>query len=533
MTNKKLTTKKLTTKKLTAIKVKKSPQRKPGTKLATARPEVVFSLNGKVTRVSGADSLMMLAEWLRKRAGHPGTKIVCAEGDCGACTVVRAFVPRHSKEQPVFLAMNSCIATVAQMDGSHLVTVEGLAVDGELSPAQSCMRNAHGSQCGYCTPGFVMAFTGALETHKTLNRRQAANCTTGNLCRCTGYEPILTAAEQMTPSAKHRLATRYLTPENVRVLKAETQQPLMIKAHDGRIFFAPTTLQAASAFMKRHKEARVFAAGSDLGVQLNKGKPFPQIAMSLQAIPELYTIKRSKTMLSVGARVTLENLRIATKDCHPEFSRFLDIFASPQIKHVATLVGNLANASPIGDTLPFLLATDAEIRVLSPSGATRKIPATKFFLGYKTLALRPGEVIIGVDIPINARAQALKLYKVSQRKDLDISAVSAAIALPLSPQGTIRGAAVAFGGVAATPIRVAAVEALLENQKPSPELWQQATALLQQQLRPLTDVRGSSTYRRVLVEHMFKSYTFDLLQVAPTATATATATAKVKGALAP
>jgi xanthine dehydrogenase small subunit len=516
-----MTAKKITTKKSLATQTKKSKVPKRPSPSSLSRPEVVFSLNGRLTRVGGADSLMMLADWLRKRAGHPGTKIVCAEGDCGACTVVRAFVPRSSRETPVFLAMNSCITTVAQMDGSHLVTVEGLTVDGELSPVQSCMRQAHGSQCGYCTPGFVMALTGALERTAQLDRKQAANCTTGNLCRCTGYEPILNAAEQMTPSAKHRLASRYLTKQLLKAVRDATQLPLLLDVVNAtvapisptqrRLFFAPTTLSAASAFMKRHKDARLFAAGSDLGVQLNKGKPFPPNVMSLQAIPDLYALKRSKTLLSVGARVTLGNLRLAAKDCHPEFARFLDIFASPQIKHVATLVGNLANASPIGDTLPFLLATDAVIHVLTPSGGTHKIPITKFFLGYKKLALNSGEFIIGVDIPINDRSHSMRLYKVSQRKDLDISAVSAAIAMPLSHQGLIHNAAIAFGGVAATPMRLYAVESLLENQKPSLELWQRATAQLHEHMEPLSDVRGTSAYRRVLVDHIFRSYTHDLL----------------------
>jgi xanthine dehydrogenase small subunit len=496
---------------MTAKKTSKSrtiSSRKLG---AAARTEVVFSLNGKLTRVTGSDTLMMLAEWLRKRAGHPGTKIVCAEGDCGACTVLRAFLPRDSREKLFFLSMNSCIATVAQMDGSHLVTVEGLALDGELSPSQSCMRAAHGSQCGYCTPGFVMAFAGALESHANLDRKKAANCTTGNLCRCTGYEPILTAAEQMIPSSKHRLSTRYLTTEMIKAVKDATKSPLMIQTSDGRVFFAPAKLSEAGAFMKRHKDVRVFAAGSDLGVQLNKGKPFPKVTISLQAISELYKIKQTKTLLSIGSRVTLENLRFATQACHPEFSRFLDLFASPQIKHVATLVGNLANASPIGDTLPFLLATDAVIHVLSATGKSRQIPATEFFLGYKKLAMKPGEMITRVDIPVNARVPNLRLYKVSQRKDLDISAVSAAISLPVSATGSIRGAAVAFGGVAATPVRIEAVEKFLENQKPSEELWNKAATLLQAELHPLSDVRGTSAYRRVLVDHIFRSYTNDLL----------------------
>ena len=479
------------------------------------RDQVSFYLNGQLTHVTGDDAFMMLAEWLRKRAHLTGTKIVCAEGDCGACTVLRAFEPTDSKKKPTFVSMNSCIATVAQMDGSHLVTVEGLAYEGELAPAQTAMRECHGSQCGYCTPGFVMALSGALEIKESIDRKTAANYFTGNLCRCTGYSPILDAAEMAKPSPKHNLSNRYLTSNSINDLRQLTKTGFDLIDSTGRQLFAPTTLKEACQFISRHKSARLMAATTDLGVQTNKGKPLPRELLSLQNVTELYEIDATKSVLTLGARVNLARLRRATVKHLPEFASFLDIFASPQIKNVATLVGNLANASPIGDTLPFLLASEAQIhtaRFANGKLVKRKIPATEFFLGYKKLALKADELIWRVEVPINIRTKNIRLFKASQRKDLDISAVSAALSLNFKKSGQITDAAVALGGIAATPVRVAKVESYLLGKLLTPDVASEATALLNAEINPIGDVRGTNTYRRVLINQIFGDYLNNCIQ---------------------
>jgi xanthine dehydrogenase small subunit len=475
----------------------------------TSRHYVAFYLNGELTRVEGDDAFMMLAEWLRKRALKTGTKIVCAEGDCGACTVLRAFEPANSSKKPTFMSMNSCIATVAQMDGSHLVTVEGLEGNGELAPAQAAMRVCHGSQCGYCTPGFVMALSGALEVKTHLDRKTAANYTTGNLCRCTGYSPILDAAEKAKASETHNLSKRYLTNQNLQQLKKEIKLPVLLSDTQGRLFSAPMRLQDACKFYAKHKDTRMVAATTDLGVQTNKGRPLPKHLLSLQNIPELYEISTSKTSLVVGARASLGRLRKATEKRIPEFSKFLDLFASPQIKNVATLVGNLANASPIGDTLPFLLASDAVVHAAKFSAGKvikRKIPITEFFLGYKKLALKAGEFITAVEIPLTSQTTSIKLFKTSQRKDLDISAVSAALSIETSKSGDIKNAALAFGGIAATPVRIHKLETFLVGKPMTQKLLDRALDLLNDEIHPISDVRGTGAFRRVLVHQLFSKY---------------------------
>ena len=491
----------------------KKPKKNQKTK---QRSHAAFFLNGQLTKVSGDDAFMMLAEWLRKRAQRPGTKIVCAEGDCGACTVARTFEPLNSKSKPKFVSINSCITTVAQMDGSHLVTVEGLEVDGKLSPAQNAMRDCHGSQCGFCTPGFIMALSATLEAKQTLDRKSAANCLTGNLCRCTGYSPILDAAEAIKPSPEHNLASRYLTTKNIQALREEIATPLQLQDLSGRIFYAPDNLKDACSFLAKNKSARLMAASTDLGVQTNKGKPLASALLSLQHVDELYQTSSSKKSLIIGARVSLSKLRKATQRSIPEFANFLDLFASPQIKNSATLVGNLANASPIGDTLPFLLATDAMIHVASSRGGKltrRKIEITKFFLGYKKLALKPNELITHVEIPLAAIPGNLRLFKSSQRKDLDISAVGAAFNVIADTRGNIKNAQLALGGVAATPIRLQNVEAFMVGKPITVDTFAKATELLNDSVKPLSDVRGSQAYRRVLVRNIFHRYIKDVFNL--------------------
>jgi xanthine dehydrogenase small subunit len=403
---------------------------------------------------------------------------------------------------------------VAQMDGSHLVTVEGLQCDGELSPAQTAMRECHGSQCGFCTPGFVMVLAGALEQKSCLDRKTAANFMTGNLCRCTGYSPILDAAQTAKASTKHNLAKRYLDASRLSRLKEETKSSFIISGSRGRVFSAPITLKEACQFLAKHKKARMVGATTDIGVQTNKGKPLADHLLSLQKVSELYDISASKSAIQVGARVTLSNLRRVTAKSIPEFSNFLDIFASPQIKNVATLVGNLANASPIGDTLPFLLASESIVHTAKFNAGKiikRKIPMAEFFLGYKKLALKQGELITGIEIPVTSQTKAVRLFKTSQRKDLDISAVSAALAIEQKKSGEITKARLAFGGIAATPVRLKNLETFLIGKKPTNELLISAEKILDEEIHPISDVRGTSTFRRVLVNQLFNHYMRDTI----------------------
>ena len=556
------------------------------------RDFVLIYLNGVRREIRGREALMMLADWLRKEAGLTGTKIVCAEGDCGSCTVLRAFPDlaaqpnfkvganvgvqggvkvvenvggvRATHIDPLeFEAMNSCIVTVAQMDGSHIVTVEGMQCGDELSPAQVAMKQCHASQCGYCTPGFVMAISAMLEKHGDANgartnvagdsggraniashggavaaqhidAKMAANYLTGNLCRCTGYAPIVEAALTVRATEKHSVAGRYSNPAAIADALNTATKSLLIE-HDGMKLFAPVSLREAVTFAAQNPGFKVLAAATDMGVQTNKGKPLPRVMLSLHLVNELYQAKQSRSGIVVGARVTLAQLRRLCETTAPELASFLNLFGSPQIKNVATLVGNIANASPIGDTLPFLLIADAVVHVASRLGGKgpihkRKIKFTDLYVGYKKLALTPGEIITHVSFNATDSKELLRLYKVSQRKDMDISAISGAFSMTMT--GRVKSSAVnttthagarktkspphvvsariAYGGVAATPIRMPEIEAALVGDF-TMQKAQAVAHMIASAITPLSDVRGSAAYRRVTAAKLFMRYASEVL----------------------
>lgn len=458
------------------------------------RKLVIFYLNGERREAGPEQAGMMLADYLRYERQLTGTKIVCAEGDCGACSVLRYF-PYGEKG---FQAVNACIVTVAQIDGSSLVTVDALAQEN-LTPVQEAMVRCHGSQCGFCTPGFVMALTGLVEKkidrkETAIDAREAKNALTGNLCRCTGYQPIIEAGEAIPVRQCRPLAGRFLTPAIVKDLKRVVATPVEMEN-----FFAPVTLPALQRLLK-NKKLRLIAAGTDLGVQHNKRRARLQAMLSLHLLKELYACEKKGAKIRVGARVTLTALRRQLKGS--EFARFLDLFASPQIKNMATLVGNVCNASPIADTPPFLLAIDAVAHLLGPKGK-RSVPLSEFFLAYRKTALRPGECMVALEFPKESGKMAL--YKSSQRKDLDISNVNAAFRLKLDKK-KVSEARIAFGGVAATPLRIKKVEEALVGRELSAELSESAVAILQKEIQPLSDLRGSASFRRVLAGNFLRQF---------------------------
>lgn len=483
-----------------------------------SRSAVIFYLNGERVEVPAGDVATAgetLAEFLRKRHGLTGTKIVCAEGDCGACTVLKGGPHLKKPTKSVIRGgdhllkpINSCIALVAQMDGSSLVTVDAVAQEGRLTPVQEAMVAANGSQCGFCTPGFVMALTGLVEKKlcakslSAITRKQAQNATTGNLCRCTGYQDIFNAACAIDLSQCESVGDRYVDAQQLSALRRILHQPIAARG-EGFEYYAPTSIAQAHALMKTHKGIRLVAGGTDLGVMHNKRKARLTRVMSLHLIPELYRIEKRKSRIRVGARVTLSELRTFMEPHVPEFARFLDLFASPQIKNIATLVGNVANASPIGDTPPFLLVAAAVMYVVGPRGV-RKVPLEKFYFGYRLTALRSDEFVSAVEFDVPDAAEKLGLYKVSQRKDLDISAVNAAFRFEWKG-GYVARARIALGGVAATPLRLPRTESALEGLTRA-QVLAAAPALLQGEISPLSDLRGTSAFRRVIAENLLLKF---------------------------
>jgi xanthine dehydrogenase small subunit len=481
--------------------------REPG-QFSRMRDFVLLYINGKPVEVRGDKTSMMLSDFLRYDRNLTGTKIVCAEGDCGACTVLRNFQIPGVKRVGFYEPVNSCITTVAQMDGSSLVTVDAIEEDGKLSPVQNAMVKCHGSQCGFCTPGFVMALEGLAEKklackESSITAREAKNYTTGNLCRCTGYQPIIDAAVAVKIADCKPMAERFSSKAQASHLDKTMKQALEIDGGNFSIS-APRTLKAASQFLAKNSESKIISGGTDLGVLTNKGRFKPKKYLSLHLISEIYKITKTKNRLRVGARVTLSELRRACEDSVPEFARFLDLFASLQIKNVATLAGNVGNASPIADTPPFLLAANATQIVSGPKGL-RKIEFDEFYLGYKKTALKKGEFIAYIEFDIPEKSEKLALYKSSQRKDLDISCVNAAFRLKFDGNKVLH-ARVAYGGVGATPYRLKSIEKLMEGKSIDNDMVEKAAKLLHKEIVPISDLRGSSAFRRVTAENFLRKF---------------------------
>ena len=453
------------------------------------------SINGVRQKIQGIDAFRTLSDFLRYEQGATGTKVVCAEGDCGACTVLT----KNSSEEN-FKSINSCIAFMWQLDGQEVVSVEGLKKNDQLHPAQTAMIQCQGTQCGYCTPGFICSMAQLAQDSKfenlPIDSKRAKNYLTGNLCRCTGYDSIIEASTKMDLSRLPDLRSGVeFKPSSVEL------------EFDRQKIYLPNTLAEARTYLR--EVPKIVSGATDLGVLHNKGRWSPQVMMSLKNIPELSSIVKTKTEITIGATATLEQCSRELEADFPEFSRLLRIFASPQIKNSATLVGNMMNASPIADSIPFLKSADARIHLLSPT-SERVVDINEFFLeGYKKMALLPQEIVTHISLPLSGLS--FKLYKVSKRKDLDISAVTLAIGYARAGD-QFTHFQLSLGGVAASVLRLKPIESQMLfralTEKDFVHLFNEIDPLI----TPQSDVRGSSDYRRLLVRNLLLKFFHEVVE---------------------
>jgi xanthine dehydrogenase small subunit len=450
------------------------------------RDHIRLLINGREHNIRGREVFATLANYLRYDFGATGTKIVCEEGDCGACTVL----VRKGDE---FVSVNSCILSIFQLDAASIVTVEGL----KMNAVQEAMVACHGAQCGYCTPGFVVTMTGLFETQDRVDEKTARDGLVGNLCRCTGYEPIIKAACAVDGSSMKRM--RELYPRTI-----DDNAEVLIE-QDGRTFFAPATLDEALSFKRKFKPCTIVQGATDVGVWINKRAYSSATMMSLAKLRELNDLRDDGDAIVAGANVTLTQFETFTRDRIPELHRILNIFGSPQIKNAGTLVGNIANGSPIGDTLPYLFVSGATLELASVDG-TRVVAVSDFYRGYKQFDLQPHEIITRVRVPIVR--DTLRLYKVSRRKDLDISAFTAAIRLRVS-DSHIEQATIAYGGVAPVVMRLPKTESYLSGKAIASDTFEEAGRVARGEVAPISDVRGSRDYRLQLAENILCKFYYD------------------------
>lgn len=464
---------------------------------------VKLHVNGQAIEVRDVSPTTTLLQYLRGPLGQPGTKEGCAEGDCGACTVV--VVDPQAPGGPRFRGVNSCLLLLPLLHGQHVFTVEALrdaeAQGGGHHPVQQALVEALGSQCGYCTPGVVMSMFEACYRDDLDAPWKLDDQMCGNLCRCTGYRPIREATERIAG----------LRPEDrfARALRAragERPVPLRYEA-GGQRFFTPRSLAELWDVLGDHPQARLVVGATDLGLDVTKKGERFEVLVSLQAIESLRALSHRDGRWSVGATVCLADLEDATDRALPPVARMLRFFGSRQIKNRATVGGNLVNASPIGDLAPVLLALGAQV-VAASRGGERRIAIDDFFVGYRRTALRPGEILARVefdDPPAGARVVA---YKVSKRREMDISAVAAGLRVDVD-QGVVVGARLGFGGMAATPARALQAEAALTGQPWSEASCEAAAGRIADDFTPLSDHRGSSWYRATVAANLLRGFYAD------------------------
>jgi xanthine dehydrogenase small subunit len=489
------------------------------------RDHVVFYVNGLRRRADAATALRTLSDYLRLALGEEdstrltGTKIACAEGDCGACTVLVGEVAANGKEL-VYKSIDACIAFVFQMDGRHVVTVEGLGGTAELTAIQSAMVDGHGSQCGFCTPGFVMALHGVAEEHATagtkgcLHSEQLRSGLSGNLCRCTGYQQILDAAQSIAPEAIERLGSRYGSKALIDDLKELASELVEIAPNHvangspAPVVAIPKTVDDLLAARSKFPEARLVAGATDLGVQYNHGKFTPQQVIYTGAIDELREVRVEHGQLMIGATARWSDILPVVREHAPHYAEVLERFGSPQIRHAGTLAGNLINASPIADSIPFHLVCEAALRLRS-ARSERVVAMGDFYLGYKKLDLQPGEILVSIDTPLPPVDVELRLYKVSKRRDMDISTVTAAFWLR-ELNGKVAEARIAAGGVGPVVVRLVKAERSLVGKGLSLESMRDAGRIARTEIKPISDVRGAADYRLQLIENLFAKCFHDL-----------------------
>jgi xanthine dehydrogenase small subunit len=466
-----------------------------------------------------------VASWLRERKGLTGTKIVCAEGDCGACTILVCDPSKKNKlNGHVFEPVNACILPLLALDACYVLTIEGVGSIEKPDPVQTAMVENHGAQCGYCTPGIVCALVGltnkTCQSEKgrtTLDEKTIRNHLTGNLCRCTGYEPIIRAGQSIDLSKTPRLIDRPGFATAMGELSDLAKQSLRLLGPQIEIFSA-TTIAEALELKRDHPEVSIVGGATDLGVVANKREQPLRKIMSLKKISDLHRVKIDSTMVTVGACLTMSELENQLPNDFCELKNFIKVFASPQIKNSATLVGNLVNGSPIGDMIPALMALDAQLEIASAKGL-RQVPLSEFYLGYKKKDLKLDEIVQAVRFRrLRDKAHFFRTYKVANRKDLDISVVSLAGLMELDwAHRKIVGTKFSLGGVAEKVIRLEQQEKQLaglsldlfsdESQKEAfLKPWIESIV---QQIAPLTDVRGSSQYRKILVRNLLGKFFFE------------------------
>jgi len=456
---------------------------------------IKFVWNNKILKIDSPDPNETLLDFIRLKLKKIGTKEGCAEGGCGACTVVLA---EFKKNDLIYKAINACISFVTILQGKQLILVEDLLNNnGSLHSVQKAMVDHHGSQCGFCTPGFVMSLFAMQKNYSFYTDENIKDSISGNLCRCTGYRPIIDAAKSL--NNKNRL-DKFVSSKKkiINLLKKIKPENINIK-NGNKKYFAPRTIFELNKILKDYPNSNFLSGGTDLSLIVTKKREDIDNIISLNSINELNFIKEKNGHIIVGATTSLREFELFVKKYYSDFTSILNRYGSIQIRNVGTMAGNIATASPIGDTLPLLLTLDAKI-VLQSLNKKTILPLKNFFISYRKTKLKKRQFIHSIIIPI-LKKNIFKAYKVSKRIDDDISSVCASFNLEIKNK-KIKNIKIAYGGMSLIPKRAINCEKILINSNISKENIEKAKKILEKDFKPISDMRASKNYRMEIAKNL-------------------------------
>ena len=465
---------------------------------------VKFIYRNKIVEINNPDPNETILNYVRTKLKKTGTKEGCAEGGCGACTVVLGELKKNNIN---YKAINSCIAFVPSLEGKQLILVEDLISKDELHPVQKTMVNYHGSQCGFCTPGFVMSLFAMYKSYSSYKENIIKDSIQGNLCRCTGYKPIIDAAKSLNKKNKsdHFSRDKKII---ITLLKKIKQRSITIYSNNKK-YFAPKTVYELKKILKQHPNSKLLSGGTDVSLIVTKERKDLDSLIYINSIDELNYIKKNNNYIEVGATTPLINFESIIKRYFPDFAQILKRYGSVQIRNVCTIAGNIATASPIGDTLPLLLSLDSQI-IIKDKSKTKILPLNGFFINYRKTKLKKGQFIHSIRIPLLPK-NIFKAYKISKRIDDDISSICASFNIELK-NNKIKKIKIAYGGMANIPQRAISCEKILLNSSMSDNIISIAKKSLEKDFKPITDARASKKYRMEVAKNLLEKCFLEVKQ---------------------
>jgi len=469
---------------------------------------ISFILDNKIVEIdfnsTGLRPTHTLLHYLRSLPNHKGTKEGCGEGDCGACTVVLGELLNN---KIVYKAVDSCLVFLPMVHGKQIITIENLAVEKSgktiLHPIQQEIIEENGTQCGFCTPGFIMSIFALFKNENKPSVALIKNALAGNLCRCTGYNSIMKATLKACKEKKEDHFTKNESKIKTLLSKISTSDIITIQTHE-QLYLKPFTIQQTLNLKEIYPDALIVSGSTDCGLRVTKKHEILPLIIDISDVYELSTIKKENNIWCIGAGVKLEQIRLAVKKDLPVLYDMLTVFGSKQIRNMATMGGNVGSASPIGDTLPVLFAHDAIIELCSNT-SKRKIPISEFITGYRQTALAKNEIISEIKIPVPDKDTILKSFKISKRKDLDISTVSACFSLKFKA-GKVEKIVMAYGGMAAFTKRAAQTEKFLKGKIWNKKNFQAAMPFIEKDFSPISDARAGKEMRMMAAKNLLMKF---------------------------